>query len=80
MVWLRPARAPQQAAPLWTNAPAAVWFLLDERGAQLSPRRHAYRSPDTPTDDIARLEAALDDGPVLLAWFDLRAEPYFLAP
>lgn len=77
---MRDLRDQPRTVPLWTNAPAAVWFLLDEREAKLSPRRHAYRSPDTPTDDIAQLEAALDHGPVLLAWFDLRAEPYFLAP
>ena len=66
--------------PLWTNAPAAVWFLLDGREARLSPRRHAYRSPDTPTNDLAQLEAVLAQGPVTLAWFDQRAEPYFLRP
>lgn len=66
--------------PLWTNAPAAVWFLLDGREARLSPRRHAYRSPDTPTNDLAYLEAALAHGPVTVAWFDQRAEPHFLRP
>ena len=66
--------------PLWTNAPAAVWFLLDGREARLSPRRHAYRSPDTPTNDLAYLEAALAHGPVTVAWFDQRAEPYFFRP
>ena len=66
--------------PLWTNAPAAVWFLLDGREARLSPRRHAYRSPDTPTNDLVYLEAALGHGPVTVAWFDQRAEPYFLRP
>lgn len=77
---MRHLRGQALTAPLWTNAPAAVWFLLDGKEARLSPRHHAYRSPDTSTNDIANLGAVLEDGPVTLAWFDQRAEPYFLRP
>lgn len=66
--------------PLWTNAPAAVWFLLDQRQARISPRRHAYRAPKTSTDDLRQLTDAVEDGPVFLAWFEQRASPYFYTP
>jgi len=51
-----------------TNRPAAL-YLLAGIPAILSPRRHAYQAPGTPTDDLAQLRAvAAEEGKLYLVW------------
>lgn len=65
---------------IYTNAPAAAWFLLDGQGVRLWPRRHAYRSPQTAVPDVGDLRRAAGDRPRLLVWFERRGTSYFYRP
>jgi hypothetical protein len=57
-------------AILYSNDPFAVRYWTG-RAARLSPRRHPYRSPGTPVDDLPALREALASGrEVRLVWFE----------
>jgi hypothetical protein len=73
-------RAQPLPGDVYSNDPFAIAYHT-ERQAQLSPRRHPYRSPGTTVDDIADLRAALASGEeVYLVWFDAVPRDFLLSP
>jgi len=60
-----------------SNAPDALYALAGIE-ARLSPRKHAYHSPETKVDDLERFQA--DGGPVTLVWFAGADRSYLAAP
>ncbi|MGH2588413.1 MAG: hypothetical protein ACRDJE_26125, partial [Dehalococcoidia bacterium] len=64
---------------VYSNDPFAIWYQTS-REARLSPRRHAYQSPQTATDDIPALREALESGEdVYLVWFDTVPRDFLLS-
>lgn len=63
------ARAHVFEGAVYSNFPLG-FYVLTGKPASLSPRRHAYRSPEVPMDDIAGLKQELGSRPATLAWFD----------
>jgi len=64
---------------IYSNDPFAIWYQTS-REARLSPRRHAYQSPQTATDDVPALRVALESGEdVYLIWFDTVPRDFLLS-
>ncbi len=55
---------------VYSNAPDAI-YVLTGFSAAVSPRKYSYASPNTPTNDLDRLERSLvSEGDTYLVWFD----------
>ena len=64
---------------VYSNDPFIISYRTD-RPARLSPRRHPYRSPHTPVDDLPQLEEALASGTeIYLVWFDDVPRDYLMS-
>jgi hypothetical protein len=67
-------------SPIESNAPDALYALAGIE-ARLSPRKHAYHSPETRVDDLERFSADVDrHGSVTLVWFTGTDRSYLAAP
>jgi hypothetical protein len=73
----------QDALPsgaLYSNDAFAIWYRTG-REARLSPRRHPYRSPGTPVDDLSGVRETLESGrEAYLVWFDAVPRDFLLSP
>lgn len=62
----------------YSNAPDAIYLLLDVKGIALSPREHLYSSTEG-TDDMELLkEDVANGGPAVLIWFDNVTKGYLI--
>lgn len=75
---LRSLRDDPLPGAIISNDPFAIWYHTGTQAA-LSPRRHPYRSPSAPIEDLDDLRQRLLSGePIYLVWFPGVARDFLL--